>query len=244
MWSRWKGDGLPDDNSSQRADRILDAAARLIEHYGYDKTTVSDIAAEAGVSKGAIYLHWKSKDELFEALLLRESMHVLEELIQHIEAHPDGGTIFGLFQYGIISIVNNPLMHALATRDARVLGDWARRGANSPMMNEGSVFRKEMVRQLQAVNVIRSDLDGDVITYILALIRYGFLTIHEVYPADQIPPLDAVGKTLAALLERALAPEDGGDREAGRQIVINLAQQMRVFLQHWMGTKDKPATQG
>jgi TetR/AcrR family acrAB operon transcriptional repressor len=233
---------LPEDSSPQRGDRILDAAARLIEHYGYDKTTVSDIAAEAGVSKGAIYLHWKSKDELFEALLLRESARVLEEMIQHIEAHPDGGTIFALFQYGIISIVNNPLMHALATRDARVLGDWARRSANSPMMNEGGMFRRELVRQLQAANVIRSDLDGDVISYILALIRYGFLTIHEVYPADQTPPLEVVGKALAILLEKALAPEDGGDREAGRQIMINLTQQMRVFLQHWMGkTTGKPA---
>lgn len=225
---------MQDDNARQRADRILDAAARLIEHYGYDKTTVSDIAAEAGVSKGAIYLHWKSKDDLFEALLLRESMHVLEEMIQHIEAHPESGTIFGLFQYGIISIVHNPLIHALTTRDARVLGDWARRAASSPMMNEGGLFRRELVRQLQAANVIRSDLDGDVIAYILALIRYGFLTVHEVYPAEQTPPLEVVGKALALLLERALAPEGGGDQEAGRRIVIRLTQQMREFLGRWL----------
>ena len=61
------------DNNQERADRILDAASKLIVHYGYDKTTVSDIAREAGVSKGAIYLHWASKDDLFEALIFRES---------------------------------------------------------------------------------------------------------------------------------------------------------------------------
>ena len=56
----------------EREQRILDAAANLIAHYGYDKTTVDEIAREAGVSKGAIYLHFKSKEDLFEALLLRE----------------------------------------------------------------------------------------------------------------------------------------------------------------------------
>ena len=47
----------------ERERRILDAAVRLIAHYGYDKTTVGDIAHEAGVSKGAVYLHWPGKDD-------------------------------------------------------------------------------------------------------------------------------------------------------------------------------------
>ena len=58
--------------NSERAERILDAANRLFVRYGYDKTTVGEIADEARVSKGAIYLHWKSKEDLFEALIFRE----------------------------------------------------------------------------------------------------------------------------------------------------------------------------
>jgi AcrR family transcriptional regulator len=61
-----------DSANKEREKRILDAAAALFTHYGFDKTTVSDIAAEAGVSKGAIYLHFESKENLLEALLLRE----------------------------------------------------------------------------------------------------------------------------------------------------------------------------
>ena len=63
---------MPKSDNEQREQRILDAALDLFVHYGYDKTTVSDIAHEAGVSKGAIYLHFESKDDLFEALLIRE----------------------------------------------------------------------------------------------------------------------------------------------------------------------------
>ena len=51
----------------ERQERILEAAAKLMAHYGYDKTTVSDIAEEAGISKGAVYLHYKGKEELFDA---------------------------------------------------------------------------------------------------------------------------------------------------------------------------------
>ena len=60
-------------NNAEREERILDAAAELFIHFGYDKTTVSDIASEAGISKAAIYLHFKSKDDLLEALILRET---------------------------------------------------------------------------------------------------------------------------------------------------------------------------
>ncbi|MCB0031981.1 MAG: helix-turn-helix transcriptional regulator, partial [Anaerolineales bacterium] len=41
-------------DNPERETRILQAAAQLFAHYGFDKTTVSDIAREAGVSKGAI----------------------------------------------------------------------------------------------------------------------------------------------------------------------------------------------
>lgn len=44
-----------------RRGRLLDATARLVARYGYDKTSVEEIAREAGVSKGAVYLHWPSK---------------------------------------------------------------------------------------------------------------------------------------------------------------------------------------
>ena len=57
----------------EREQRILSAAAERIAHYGYDKTTIEEIARDAGISKGAVYLHFRSKEQLFEALLLRES---------------------------------------------------------------------------------------------------------------------------------------------------------------------------
>ena len=45
-------------------DAILDATDRLLAQFGYRKMTVEDIAAEAGIGKGTIYLHFSSKEEV------------------------------------------------------------------------------------------------------------------------------------------------------------------------------------
>jgi AcrR family transcriptional regulator len=45
-------------------DRILDAAERLLGRFGYRKMTVDDIAAEARIGKGTVYLSFPSKEEV------------------------------------------------------------------------------------------------------------------------------------------------------------------------------------
>src|SRR5437773_9262303 len=45
-------------------ERILDAADRLLARYGYRKMTVGDIAEEAGIGKGTVYLSFPAKEEI------------------------------------------------------------------------------------------------------------------------------------------------------------------------------------
>ena len=49
--------------------QILDSAVRLFSEKGYSETSVSAICDSAGISKGAFYYHFLSKQELFLALL-------------------------------------------------------------------------------------------------------------------------------------------------------------------------------
>ena len=62
-------------NQVQRSERsrrqILDAALKLFSHRGYGATSVIDIAAEAGLSKGNVYHHFEDKESIFRALLDR-----------------------------------------------------------------------------------------------------------------------------------------------------------------------------
>jgi AcrR family transcriptional regulator len=43
---------------------ILDATDRMLAQYGYKKMTIDDLAAEVGIGKGSIYLHFTSKEEI------------------------------------------------------------------------------------------------------------------------------------------------------------------------------------
>ena len=76
--------------ADERQQQILDAAAAVIIRQGYDKTTMSDIAEEASASRGTVYLYFKGKDDLFEALLYREWMQYSQTWLDYIEADPRG----------------------------------------------------------------------------------------------------------------------------------------------------------
>jgi len=57
---------------------ILEAARRLLIARGYEDIALDDVAHEAGVAKGTLFLHFKSKEELFFAVFseLVESLHL------------------------------------------------------------------------------------------------------------------------------------------------------------------------
>lgn len=54
-----------------RPDEVLDAALELFLERGYEATRVDDIAKRAGISKGAVYLYFQSKQALLEGLVER-----------------------------------------------------------------------------------------------------------------------------------------------------------------------------
>ncbi len=63
-----------------KRERILRAAWRLIRHYGYQKTTIDDIAREAGVGKGTVYNYFRSKQEIMLSLADLTNSRILEEV--------------------------------------------------------------------------------------------------------------------------------------------------------------------
>ena len=54
-----------------RRQELLDTAMRLFASKGYEQTSINDVIAAVGVSKGAFYHHFSSKEELMEALAVR-----------------------------------------------------------------------------------------------------------------------------------------------------------------------------
>jgi len=71
-----------------RRQQIIEAAYRCFAHKGFHQATMRDIYSEAGLSPGAIYHYFKSKDEIIEASFAfdyQRSLHVFE----HAAENPD-----------------------------------------------------------------------------------------------------------------------------------------------------------
>jgi AcrR family transcriptional regulator len=60
--------------------RILDAAEMLLARHGYRRMTIDDLASAAGLSKGAVYLHFESKEDIAIARIHRVIGELLIEL--------------------------------------------------------------------------------------------------------------------------------------------------------------------
>ncbi len=72
-------------------DKILKVAARIFGKYGFQKTTMDEIARTAHKAKGSIYYYFSSKEELFLAVVSGE-MNELKEALLEVAAEKTGAT--------------------------------------------------------------------------------------------------------------------------------------------------------
>ncbi len=217
-----------DDRQAQRAERILEAASDLFAHYGYDKTTMEDIARASGVSKGALYLHFRSKDDLFDALMLRENDLLQAIVLDRLESDRDQLTVFSLYRHSIEAALSRPLIRALMTNNSRVLGDFIQRMKGTPQYGDAVGFGIEFVRQLQQAGMIRADRDPEALAAVLMVVKFGYLSLPDVM--EHAPPPEQTGALIAEMLQRAFGTEFG-DSEAGRAVMRQLFERGREFLE-------------
>ena len=59
------------ERAQTRKNEILDAAEKLFLEKGYEHTAVSDILSEAGIAKGSLYYHYKSKEDVLDDIIAR-----------------------------------------------------------------------------------------------------------------------------------------------------------------------------
>jgi AcrR family transcriptional regulator len=218
----------PMPENDERQEQILDAAANVIIRLGYDKTTMQDIAGEVGVSRRTVYLYFKGKEELFEALLFREWLRYAQTWLNLIEADPRGGTLGGFVRASLSAVNSCPLIASVMRRDRRVLGNYLRKPNNLFAWLQSGSVSGDFIQALQGAGAVRPELDPQVAAYIIELLGYGQLTIGDFKPPAETPPFDAVMEMMADMIDRLLTPEDGGDSEAGKAVFHQIAVAARV----------------
>ena len=84
--------------------KILDAAEQRLWHYGFKKTTIDEIASDAGVGKGTVYLYFDGKEEIGLAIVSEYKRRNLEqiELIANDLEKPPTEKLTQMLQYPVL----------------------------------------------------------------------------------------------------------------------------------------------
>lgn len=95
--------------------QIIDAALRLFTVHGVSATSLSDIATEAGVTRGAIYWHFKNKVDLFTEACELTDLKIGSLELEYQSKYPDDPlfVLRELLIYILTSIVEDPKHNAL-----------------------------------------------------------------------------------------------------------------------------------
>lgn len=197
-----------------RAQRILDAASTLILGYGYHKTTMDDIARQAGVGKGTLYLHWSTREALFTALILREKVAMAEAIRQRIVCDPAGATLRGLLKHAALALMQRPLLKAVLLRDTEVLGKLVEREQSSAPTTEVLAGFSTYLEALQEQGLVRRDLALHTLGALFSSIFTGFFLAAPLLPEAFKPSDEELAELMAETGHRTLEPRDSAPTAA------------------------------
>lgn len=218
------GQNSTQSKQEAREQRILDATASLIVQYGYDKTAISDIAKTAGISKGAVYLHFDSKDDLLHRLIMREMLVFIDEWKDRMKQDTSEKVFSAMYTHVLTIISQNEFMWALFSKQRWLLGAGFLHRSNNTVFQQRLGLSRQMLTRMKAIGAIRQDLDPDVTAYIFNMLNYGYLRLDEVIPDEMSPPTDKVINEIGSLVQRHLEPTGDGNPDEARKIILDFLE--------------------
>ncbi|MDX8495432.1 helix-turn-helix domain-containing protein [Mesorhizobium sp. VK22B] len=189
-----------------RSAELLDCAQRLFFQRGYDDTTVNDIIREAGLSKGAFYHYFASKEALLEALAARIARESLAELEPMLE---------------------DPSLDAIGRLNALFSGSQRLNVELAPQLRKtfAVVFRPENVVLFHRIDETAREL---ALPMIANLLRKGseegaFKVPDPIAFADMLLQIRLIFRDV---MHRALRQAEGGDLEEAAHL---LEERLRIY---------------
>lgn len=206
---------LSEDRRRERTDGILAAAAGLFVEKGYDRATLREVAREAGVSTGAVYSHFRTKEDLLFEICRRQA-EVQEGVLRGVLASfslEDGG-FEAAFRAALAPFLSLP--EGEARRRERVnLLLWYE-SVREP--NLGALMRGTLgswrdavngrVREEQRAGRLRGDLDPGAFAAMLFALPFG-LQIFELLGGEDVDR-EAFVRAAGAVLQSGTEPRGQG----------------------------------
>ena len=182
-------------------ERLIGAATELFAAKGFDRVAVQEIVDRAGVTKGAMYHYFDSKDDLLHEIygsVLRMQTARLEEIAAGPE--PVAERLHAAAADVIVTSIDNFDQAKVYFRSADHLAEDKRLAMRAERRTYHERFRA-MVEEGQAAGVFRADVPADL------TVHYYFGSVHHLatwYSPDGPLPAKEVGRHYADLLLASL----------------------------------------
>jgi AcrR family transcriptional regulator len=164
-------------NTLVRREQIIEASRRLIMEYGSEHVTVRRIAAEIGISEGALYRHFKSKKEILLFLI----GHIEENLIGDLQKRSPTknilGTIKSTLKNHLSSMEQRKGMSFLVIAEIISLGDKELNKRVLEVLSKYISNIKKLLLEGIKTGEIRKDIDPEMVATSFFGTMQGLVTI-------------------------------------------------------------------
>jgi AcrR family transcriptional regulator len=165
--------------SQETPNRILNQAMRIFLEKGYHGTSIDDITQAAGLTKGALYWHFKSKEDLLKKLIRKYEKSFLDKLI-HAVTEVKGGASDKFEKYvrfnSAFAYYNRELCVSFTTLAAELVG--AHHGIEPEIRRvykKYQNFLSKLILQGKKEKIFRKEIDADLAALIVIAFHDGIL---------------------------------------------------------------------
>src|SRR5437870_6126510 len=182
---------LPSSQEEATSARILDAAFACAGRLGLVRTTMSDVAREARLSRQTVYRYFASKHDLFMALVLREEEVLMGSVRAAIEPHRElRPAVEAAFRTILRAVRAHPLLDRVMATEPRELLPY--------LTVEANPVREMGIRMMEEVFATRMEGVSPMLAHRTAEISSRLVTSYAIMPPDDDP--DVVAGQLAELV--------------------------------------------
>jgi AcrR family transcriptional regulator len=103
---------------------LIDAATRLFATQGYEETSIEAVLRETGVSRGALYHHFASKEALFEAVLEELQAKCARTIVASVAGLDDPAEMLREGSLAFLRLAGDPVVRRISLIDARAALGW------------------------------------------------------------------------------------------------------------------------
>ncbi|WP_410610533.1 TetR/AcrR family transcriptional regulator [Amycolatopsis sp. lyj-109] len=208
----------------ERADRILDAAGELLLRMGYRKVAIDDVARAVGIGKGTVYLHWRNKELVFQALMMRESADLTDELLAMIKADPAMILPHRMIPGSFLITHRRPLVMAMLRGNAEMFGSLGDLALKKQQDELSVHFETALLRR----GLIRADVPH--VSYALHAATLGFYVGDTISDEFEGIPVEEKADVLAHLIRTAFEPPGEPDPAAVAEVAAELSSALEELV--------------